>query len=67
MLGAKLQVFQDCYNKVGIQYYQYYYAFSIILKGRAVTFYYDYIAGKRYNFNMMLNLTKAYFKIDENR
>ena len=38
-----------------------------MLKGRAATFYYDYIIGKRYNFNTMLNLTKAYFRINENR
>ena len=54
MLGAKLQVFYDCCNKVGIQRHQYYYAFSVILKGRAATFYYDYIAGKNYSFNAML-------------
>jgi len=66
MLGAKLQVFQDCCNKVGIQHYQYHYTFSVMLKGRAVTFYYNHIAGKRYNFNIMLNLTKAYFETDEN-
>lgn len=67
MLRAKLQVFQDCCNKVEIQYYQYYYTFSVMLKGHTATFYYDYIIGKRYNFNTILNLTKAYFKIDENR
>ena len=54
MLGAKLQVFYDCCNKVGIQCHQYHYAFSIMLKGRAATFYYDYIAGKNYSFNTML-------------
>jgi hypothetical protein len=38
-----------------------------MLKGYVITFYYNHIAGKRYNFNIILNLTKAYFKTDENR
>jgi hypothetical protein len=38
-----------------------------MLKGRAATFYYDYMAGKRYDFDTMLSLTKAHFKTDENR
>ena len=67
MLGAKLQVFYDCCNKVGIQCHQYHHAFSIMLKGRAATFYYDHIAGKNYSFNAMLQLTRAHFKTDENR
>ena len=67
MLGVKLQVFYNCCNKVGIQRYQYYYAFSVMLKGRAATFYYDHIVGKNYNFKAMLQLTRAHFKTDENR
>ena len=38
-----------------------------MLKGRAATFYYNYIAGKRYDFDTMLRLTKTYFETDENR
>jgi hypothetical protein len=38
-----------------------------MLKGRAATFYYDYITGKRYDFDTMLSLTKAYFETDKNR
>jgi hypothetical protein len=53
-LRTKLQVFQDCCNKVGIMRHQYYYTFSVMLKGRATTFYYDYIAGKRHDFDTML-------------
>jgi len=67
MLGAKLQVFYDCCNKVGIQRHQYHHAFSVILKGRAATFYYDHIAGKNYSFDIMLQLTRAHFETDENR
>ena len=54
ILDAKLQIFQDCCNKVGIQRYQYHHAFSVMLKGRAATFYYDHIAGKRHDFDIML-------------
>ena len=66
MLRAKLQVFYNCCNKVRIQRYQFYYAFSIMLKGQVMTFYYDYIAGRNCSFNMMLQLTRAYFKTNKN-
>ena len=61
MLGAKLQVFQDCCNKVGIQRRQYHHTFSVMLKGRAATFYYDHITDKRYDFDTMLRLTRTHF------
>jgi hypothetical protein len=54
ILRAKLQVFQDCCNKIRIQYYQYHHAFSVMLKGCMAIFYYNYITGKYYNFNTML-------------
>jgi len=38
-----------------------------MLKGRAATFYYNHIAGKRYDFDTMLRLTKTHFETDENR
>jgi hypothetical protein len=38
-----------------------------MLKGHAATFYYDYIAGKRHDFDTMLQLTRTYFETDENR
>jgi hypothetical protein len=66
-LGTKLQVFQDCCTKVRIMRHQYYHAFSVMLKRRAATFYYDYIAGKRHDFNTMLQLTRTYFKTDKNQ
>jgi hypothetical protein len=66
-LGAKLQVFQDCCNKVGIIRYQYHYVFSVMLKGRAATFYYDYITSKRHDFDTMLQLTRTHFETDKNR
>jgi hypothetical protein len=38
-----------------------------MLKGRATTFYYDYIAGKRHDFDTMLQLIRTHFETDENR
>jgi hypothetical protein len=38
-----------------------------MLKGRAATFYYDYIAGKRHDFDIMLRLIRTHFKTDENQ
>ena len=38
-----------------------------MLKGRATTFYYNYIAGKMYDFDTIVNLIKAHFETDENR
>jgi hypothetical protein len=66
-LGAKLQVFWDCCSKVGLMRHQYHHAFSVMLKERAATFYYDYIAGKRHNFDTMLQLIRTYFETDENQ
>jgi hypothetical protein len=67
ILRAKLQVFQDCYNKVGLIRHQYHHTFSVILKGRAATFYYDYIASKRHDFNTILQLTRTHFKTNKNQ
>ena len=38
-----------------------------MLTGQVATFYYNYIAGKNYSFNIILQLTKAHFKTDKNR
>jgi hypothetical protein len=38
-----------------------------MLKGRAVTFYYDNLFGKDYNFKNIIIKTKTYFEIEENR
>ncbi|OCK89434.1 uncharacterized protein K441DRAFT_583863, partial [Cenococcum geophilum 1.58] len=45
----------------------YYNAYSIILKGRASTFYYNYLAGKEYNFNRIIYKIRCHFKIEENK
>jgi hypothetical protein len=36
-----------------------------MLKGQASTFYYNYLAGKGYNFNRMIYELKYYFKTEE--
>jgi len=38
-----------------------------MLKGQASTFYYDCLAGKRYNFNRIIYKLGCYFKIEENK
>ena len=45
---------------------QYYNAYSVMLKGRASNFYYDKIAGRAYNFQTMVTLTKTHFETEEN-
>ncbi len=43
ILDAKLQIFYNYCNKAGIRQQQRYYAFLIMLKERALTFYYNNI------------------------
>ena len=38
-----------------------------MLKGQASTFYYDYLAGKGYNFNRIVYKLRYYFKTEENK
>jgi hypothetical protein len=38
-----------------------------MLKGRASTFYYNYLAGKRYKFNRLIYKIKCHFKTEENK
>jgi len=66
ILDVKLQVFYDCCSKIGLPVTQYYSAFSIMLKGRASNFYYDKLSGRSYDFQTMINLTKAHFETEEN-
>ncbi|PVH75573.1 hypothetical protein DL98DRAFT_643966, partial [Cadophora sp. DSE1049] len=67
ILNIKLQIFYDCCVKVGLEEEQYYQAFSVMFKGRASDFYYDKIAGRSYNFGIIVVMTKAYFETEENR
>ena len=38
-----------------------------MLKGRASTFYYNYLVEKGYKFNRIIYKTKYHFKIEENK
>ena len=38
-----------------------------MLKGRASTFYYNYLAGKGYKFNQMIYKIRYHFKTEENK
>jgi hypothetical protein len=38
-----------------------------MLKGQASTFYYNYLAGKGYNFNRIVYKLKYHFKTEENK
>jgi hypothetical protein len=66
ILDVKLQVFYDCCSKIGLPEDQYHSAYSIMLKGRASNFYYDKIAGRSYDFDTMVDMTKAHFETEEN-
>jgi hypothetical protein len=65
-LGIKLQIFYNCYVKIGLTKAQYHYAYSAILKGRASFFYYNKIVGKIYDFQTIIAITKTHFKTEEN-
>jgi hypothetical protein len=67
ILNIKLRVFYDCYIKVGLLDIQYYNAFSVMLKGRVATFYYNNLFNKDYSFKNMILKTKIHFEIEENR
>jgi hypothetical protein len=67
ILNTKLRVFYDYCAKVGLLDIQYYNAFSVMLKGRVVTFYYNNLSGKDYSFKNIILKTKIYFETEENR
>ncbi len=67
ILNSKLCIFYDCYQKIRLEPNQYYNAYSVMLKGRASTFYYDRLARKGYNFNQMIYKTKCHFETKENK
>ncbi|RKF77456.1 integrase and RNaseH domain-containing protein [Golovinomyces cichoracearum] len=65
-LDVKLQEFYDCCAKIGLTG-AYHHAFSIMLKGRARSYYYSMIARKSYYLTTMVNLMRTHFETDENR
>ncbi|PVH90772.1 hypothetical protein DM02DRAFT_547142, partial [Periconia macrospinosa] len=67
ILNSKLRIFYDCCQKVGLEPDQYHNAYSVMLKGRASTFYYDRLAGKGYDFNRMIYESRCHFETEENK
>ena len=67
ILDVKLQVFFDYYTKVRLLDIQFYLVFSIMLKGRASTFYYDKVSSRSYDFTTIVEMTRTYFKTEERR
>jgi hypothetical protein len=67
ILNIKLRIFYDCYAKIGMSNTQYHNAFSVMLKGRAATFYYDKLSNRNYRFENMLAMIRIHFETEENR
>jgi hypothetical protein len=60
-------VFFDYYTKVKLANNQFHLAFFIMLKGQASAFYYNKISKQLYDFTIIIEITKTYFKIEERR
>ena len=67
ILNSKLRIFYNYCQKVRLEPNQYYNAYSVMLKGRASTFYYNCLAGKGYDFNRIIYKTRYYFETEENK
>ena len=67
ILNAKLQVFYNYYITIKVPEKQYYIVFLIILKNQISDFYYNKITGRLYNFIIIIQIVKIYFKTKENR
>ena len=67
ILNLKLCIFYNCCQKIKIEPNQYYNAYSIMLKGRASTFYYNYLIGKGYDFDRIIYKLRCHFKTEENK
>lgn len=63
----KLQIFYDYCAKVGLEDYQYDKAFSVMLKGRASSFYYNKISGRNMDWNTAVTMMRSHFETEENR
>jgi len=66
-LNKKLQIFYELCSKVGIHPNEYETAFSTMLQGSALSFYFDRISNRRLKFEEMITLTKAHFETEERR
>ncbi|KAI1798510.1 putative transposase [Daldinia bambusicola] len=66
ILDDKIKVFMDLCRKAGVEESQYHEAFSTMLKGRALQYYYDHLSMKGLNFQEMVTRTKNFFHTVEN-
>jgi hypothetical protein len=67
ILDTKLFIFYDLCGKVGVEESYFDRAFSSMLKGRALEFYYDKIIGREYTFVQMVDMIRTHFETEENR
>ncbi|RDW58865.1 hypothetical protein BP6252_13341 [Coleophoma cylindrospora] len=67
ILDVKLQVFYDLCRSAGIQNNQLQFAYGIMLRGKAVDFYYKHICGRKLTFAKMVQDTKSHFETEERR
>ncbi|KAF7926616.1 hypothetical protein EAE99_005811 [Botrytis elliptica] len=66
-LNKKLQIFYELCSKVGIHLNEYETAYSTMLQGSALSFYFDRISNKGLKFEEMITLTKTHFETEERR
>jgi len=67
VINSKLQIFYDYYHKINLPKECHDKAFSIMLKGRASSFYYDKITRRNYDFSTIVTIVRAHFETEENR
>jgi hypothetical protein len=67
ILAIKLLIFYDLCGKAGLSKNQYHNAYSLMLKGRASTFYYESLANRNLTFEQMIQRTKGAFETQANK
>ena len=66
VLNLKLTIFYELCGKVGIEPDRYKMAFATMLRGKALTYYYQYISPHNYTFDSMTQKLREYFHTAEN-
>ena len=59
-------MFYDIYKKVYLLQKQNHKAYLFMLLGQALEFYYNNLLGYRYDFDIIVRITRTYFEIVEN-
>jgi hypothetical protein len=65
VLDTRIQLFRDNCHKVGLT--QLHHGFSVMLTGRAASYYYDSITGRRLDFDSMVYMMKRHFETEQVR